>query len=61
MQLRLTPRPSRGIINKGFLFKTFLIFIIFFLAIFLLDRVDFPKPSKFIKEEISNEKLTTLK
>ncbi len=61
MQLRLTPRNRRGIISKNFLFKTVLIFIIFFLVIFFLDRVNFPKPSKFIKEEISNEKLTTLK
>ena len=41
--------------------KTILILLVFFLGIFLLDRIDFPVPTKLIKQEISNDKLITLK
>jgi hypothetical protein len=63
MQLRLTPRsrPSKNFFNRSFLIKTVLILLVFFLGIFLLDKIDFPKPEKLIKQQISNDKLTTLK
>ena len=63
MQLRLTPRsrPSRNFTGRSFIIKTVLILLVFFLAIFLLDKIDFPKPEKLIKQQISNDKLTTLK
>ena len=61
MQLRLTPRRNRNFISRGLVVKTILIFLVFFLGIFLLDRIDFPVPTKFIKQEISNDKLITLK
>jgi len=61
MQLRLKPRTSRNFINKVLLIKIILIFIVFFIGIFLLDKIDFPAPTKFIKQEISNDKLITLK
>ena len=35
--------------------------IIFFLVIFLVDKIDFPAPKKLIEKQISNDKLTTLK
>ena len=61
MQLRLTPRTSRNLISRNLIIKTILIFLIFFLGIFLLDKIDLPNPIKNIKQEISNDKLTTLK
>ena len=61
MQLRLTPKRNRNFISRGLLVKTILILLVFFLGIFLLDRIDFPAPTKLIKQEISNDKLITLK
>ena len=61
MQLRLTPRRNRNFISRRLAVKTILILLVFFLGIFLLDRIDFPVPTKLIKQEISNDKLITLK
>jgi len=61
MQLRLQPRTSRNFIIRNLIVKTILIFLVFFLGIFLLDKIDFPKPTKLIEQEISNDKLITLK
>ena len=61
MQLRLTPRGNRNLITRSLVVKTILIFLVFFLGIFMLDRIDFPVPTKLIKQEISNDKLITLK
>ena len=61
MQLRLTPKANRNLINRNLVIKTILIVLLFFLGIFLLDKIDFPAPEKFIKQELSNDKLITLK
>ena len=61
MQLRLKPRTSRNLLSKNLVIKTILIFLVFFLGIFLLDKIDFPEPTKLIEQEISNDKLITLK
>ena len=61
MQLRLKPKTSRNLINRNLVIKIILIPIVLFLGIFLLDKIDFPVPEKFIKQEISNDKLITLK
>jgi len=61
MQLRLQPRPKRGLISRGLLIKIILSIVVIFLGIFLLDKIDFPKPIKYIKQEISNDKFNTLK
>ena len=61
MQLRLKPRTSRNFISKILVIKIVLILIVFFIGIFLLDKIDFPAPTKFIKQEISNDKLKILK
>ena len=61
MQLRLKPRTSRNPISRNLIIKTTLILLVFFLGIFLLDRIDFPKPTKLIKQEINNDQLITLK
>ena len=61
MQLRLSPRNNRNLISGNLIIKTILIILVLILGIFLLDRIDFPKPTKLIKQEISNDKLITLK
>jgi len=61
MQLRLQPSSNRNLIYRSFVIKIILILLVFFLGIFLLDKIDFPKPTKLIKQEISNDKLPTLK
>lgn len=61
MQLRLNPRPNKNLINRNLVIKIILIFLVFSLGIFLLDKIDFPTPKKLIKQEISNDKLITLK
>ena len=61
MQLRLRPRTNRTLISRNLVVKIISILIVFFLGIFLLDKIDFPAPTKIIKQEISNDKLITLK
>ncbi|MDC6465262.1 hypothetical protein PQZ38_00740 [Pelagibacteraceae bacterium] len=61
MQLRLQPRSSRNLLNRYLVMKIILIFIVFFIGIFLIDKINFPTPTKQIKQEISNDKLSTLK
>ena len=61
MQLRLKPRTDRGMTTKGLIIKTALIALILFIAIFLLDKINMPAPMELIKQEISNDKLITLK
>ena len=61
MQLRLSPRNNRNLISRNLVIKTILIILDLISGIFLLDRIDFPKPTKLIKQEISNDKLITLK
>ena len=61
MQLRLKPRASKNLINRGIVIKTILIILVFFLGIFLLDKIDFPAPKKLIKQEVSHDKIVTLK
>jgi len=61
MQLRLKPRTSRRVISRNLVFKTILVFLVFILGIFLLDRIEFPTPTKLIKQELGNDKLIILK
>ena len=58
MQLgsRFKPRTNRHLI-----IKIILVLLVLFLEIFLLDKIDFPAPTKLIKQEISNDKPITLK
>jgi len=56
MQLGLKPRS-----NKKLVIKITLIILFIFLGIFMLDKIDFPAPKKLIKQQISNDKLITLK
>ena len=61
MQLRLTPKVNKQLTIRNFAIKTILFVIIFFLAIFLLDKIEMPAPNKLIKQEIGNDKLITVK
>ena len=61
MQLRLRPKASKSLISRNLVIKIILISLVIFLGIFLLDKIDFPVPEKLIKQEISNDKLITLK
>ena len=61
MQLRLKPRGPRSLVNRSHVIKTILFTLIFLLAIFLLDKINMPVPTKLIKQKISNDKLITLK
>ena len=58
MQLgsRFQPRTNRSLV-----IKIIIALLIFFLGIFLLDKIDFPAPKKIIKQEISHDKLIKLK
>ena len=61
MQLRLQPRTNRNLIGKKLVIKIILFTLIFFVTIFFLDKIEIPVPNKLIKQEISNDKLITLK
>jgi|TARA_B110000263_G_C15157732_1_gene440930 hypothetical protein len=61
MQHRLKPTRERNLLSGNLAIKIILILLVFFLGIFLLDKIDLPKPTKFIKQEISNDKLIKLK
>jgi len=61
MQLRLQPKRSSGLVKRSFIIKTILFILVFFLAIFLLDKIEFKSPNETIKQEISNDKLITVK
>ena len=61
MQLRLRSKNDRKLLNGSILVKSFLIILVLFLAVFLLDKIKMPMPNKFIKQELSNDKLITVK
>ena len=65
MQLRFRSKYERGLSSKGanknYLLKIILSLIVIFIAIILLDKIDMPSPNKLIKQEITNDKLITLK
>jgi len=61
MQLGFRPRKERILSVNKLVVKAVLFVSVFFLAIFLLDKIDMPAPNKLIKQEISNDKLITLK
>ena len=58
---RLQPRFNRSLVNRKLTIKIILFAFIFLLAIFLLDKIEIAAPNKLIKQEISNDKIITLK
>ena len=61
MQLRLQPRNSKNLLARRLIIKIILFVSIFSLAIFFLDKIEIGAPGELIKQEISNDKLITLK
>ena len=61
MQLRLHPRGRKSFSASRLVIKTILFVLIFLLAVFLLDKIEISAPNKLIKQDISNDKLITLK
>ena len=41
--------------------KVFLVFLLFFIAVILFDKIDFPSPNKAIEKIIPNENLKIVK
>ena len=58
MQLRSRYKPRT---NRNLIIKIILIILVLFLGIIMLDKIDFPAPTKLIRQEISNDKLIILK
>ncbi len=61
MQLRFKSKSERSWISRTFLIKTTLLILSFLFVVFLLDKINMPTPTKLIKQEVSNDKLITLK
>ena len=61
MQFRLQPRVKQPFAAKKIIIKVILFSLIFILAIFLLNQIEISSPEKLIKQEISNEKIITIK
>ena len=61
MQLRLHPRNNKKLLFIKLIMRTILGLLVFFLFIFVVDKMNFAKPIKFIKQEIGNDKFITLK
>ena len=61
MQLRLHPRNNKRLLLSKFITIAVLALLVFSLLVFLADKIEMPVPSKLIKQEISNDKLITLK
>ena len=61
MQLKFKPRNDKNLIIRKLVIKAVLFALVFVLAIFLIDKIEMPVPNKLIKQQISNDKLVTLK
>ena len=57
---RLTTVNKSNTLTK-ILIKVTLLFLLFFIAIALFDKIDFPSPNKPIEKIISNENLKIVK
>jgi phosphotransferase system glucose/maltose/N-acetylglucosamine-specific IIC component len=55
MQLKYNRRQNVGSSVLAFLFKILLTIVIFILAIFLIEKINFPSPEKEQKIDITNE------
>ena len=59
--MQFTRKTSLSKSVSGLLIKLFLILLVFFGIIFLLNKVDFPAPKKTIEKIISNENFKIVK
>tara|TARA_B100000963_G_C22453518_1_gene592267 strand:- start:681 stop:860 length:180 start_codon:yes stop_codon:yes gene_type:complete len=55
MQLKYNRQPSIGSSILKTLIKLFLLIVIFIFAIFLIEKVSFPKPEKKYQIDVTNE------
>jgi hypothetical protein len=61
MQLRLNPKRSNNPFNRSILLKCILVILFLFAAIFIIDKIEMQVSDKFIKQELSNDKIITVK
>ena len=55
MQLNLKRRSSLGQTISRKILKYLMVIVVLIIAIFLLEKINFPSPSKELKIDISNE------
>tara|TARA_Y100001970_G_scaffold286512_1_gene408865 strand:+ start:1498 stop:1683 length:186 start_codon:yes stop_codon:yes gene_type:complete len=61
MQFQKKTRGGKYSFLIKILIKSAFIFLVFFIAVILVDKIDFPKPNKKIEKIISNENLKIVK
>ena len=61
MQFQRNTSASKSRIFTKIIIKVTLLFMLFFIAIVLFDKIDFPSPNKPIEKIISNENLKIVK
>jgi len=61
MQLQKNTSISKLSGLTKILIKTALVFLVIFIAIILIDKIDFPSPNKKIEKIISNDNLKIVK
>jgi len=61
MQLQKNTSISKLSGLTKILIKTALVFLVIFIAIILIDKIDFPSPNKKIEKIIPNENLKIIK
>ena len=61
--MQFTKNTSSGKLNTigKFLLKVILLVFVFFIAIILISKIDFPTPNKKIEKIIPNENFKTIK
>tara|TARA_Y100000590_G_C15204459_1_gene820012 strand:- start:91 stop:276 length:186 start_codon:yes stop_codon:yes gene_type:complete len=61
MQFQRKTRASTFSSIGKFLIKLSLIFLFLIIALILIDKIDFPKPEKYIEKLLPNEKFKVVK
>ncbi len=61
MQFQKNTSISKTNVLVKITIKVFLVFLLFFIAVVLFDKIDFPSPNKAIEKIIPNENLKIVK
>jgi len=61
MQFQKNTSISKTRVLIKIIIKVFLVFLLFFIAVILFDKIDFPSPNKAIEKIIPNENLKIVK
>ena len=61
MQFQKNTSISKTNALTKIIIKVFLVFLLFFIAVVLFDKIDFPSPNKVIEKIIPNENLKIIK